>query len=66
LSTQSGYRRAWFGAERYDTFLNATAYEDDDLDYLGMIFCTQQFPTIPGTLKTADFARDYRRVEARE
>jgi hypothetical protein len=65
LATQTGFRRAMFGAERFDTFVHATAEEDDDIDYSGMIFSTQHFPTIPRNLTTSEFAKGYCKVVAR-
>ena len=65
LATQSGYRRAMFGGECFDTFVYATAEEDDDIDYLDLIFSTQHFPTIPRNLTTSEFAKGYCKVEAR-
>jgi hypothetical protein len=58
LATTTGYRRAMFGAEAYDTLTFATPEEDNDIDYQGMIFSLRHF-TPTSSLTTRAFCDEY-------
>ena len=62
LQALSGYRRAVFGAEVYDLLAFATAAEDNDLDYGGLVFSQAAFPDVPAGCAIEPFAPGYARI----
>ena len=64
LQALSGYRRALFGGEAYDLLAFATAEEDNDRDYVGLIFAQDMFSDLPAHCTIESFAPGYAQVTA--
>lgn len=62
LKSLKGYRRALFGAEAVESFTGATPEEDDDIDWIGLVFSKDHFPEIPESIETKAFTDGYLRV----
>jgi hypothetical protein len=62
LSLGSGYRRAYFGSESFDSFACPTPEELLWIDLPDMIFSTEAFPNAPASLMTVPFSPGYVRV----
>ena len=62
LATIRGFRRAKFGGECFDQLAFATAEEDDDIGYVGMVYRVCDFPSEPADCVVRPFSDDYRIV----
>ena len=62
LSLVSGYRRAWFASEAFDSFTSPTPEELAWIDYPEMIFASRAFPSIPTGTRVVQFSPGYLRV----
>lgn len=59
LLALTGYRRARFGDEAWDFFVDSSPEEDDDIDYIHMVFSSKDFSQPPKGSTIAPFAEGY-------